>query len=117
MPKFTVQPCQARAAAALSSNDDDKIDAARWRALMSSQRMHLMGCAGIELVNKPGTTGRKTADLIPVMKPGEYQHFGMEFWSTHPSFGDPQYPDDFERSLLIAYVDHLRKLPGEGPAA
>jgi hypothetical protein len=85
-----------------------EVDAERWRALMSSQRMHFMGCAGIELVNKPGTTSRKTADLIPVMKPGEYQHFGMEFWSEHKAFGNPEYPDDFERALLIAYADHLR---------
>ncbi|PBB75164.1 hypothetical protein CK227_10250, partial [Mesorhizobium sp. WSM4308] len=88
-----------KAEAALASAQDD---AERWRALMSSQRMHFMGCAGIELVNKPGTTSRQTRDLIPVMKPGEYQHFGMEFWSEHSAFGNPEFPDDFERALLVA---------------
>lgn len=94
--------------AAGEAQGKDRVDAERWRALMSSQRMHFMGCAGIELVNKPGTTSRNTADLTPVMKPGEYHHFGMEFWSEHAAFGDPRYPDDFERTLLIAYVDDLR---------
>ncbi|PBB73839.1 hypothetical protein CK227_20550 [Mesorhizobium sp. WSM4308] len=36
------------------------------------------------------------------MKPGEYQHFGMEFWSEHSAFGNPEFPDDFERALLVA---------------
>ncbi|TIT80136.1 MAG: hypothetical protein E5W57_04185 [Mesorhizobium sp.] len=98
------------------ASDEDCVDAERWRALMSSQRMHFMGCAGINLVNKPGTTGRKTADLIPVMKDGEQQHFGMEFWSEHQAFGDPRYPDDFERALLVAYVDKLRAKVAERKA-
>lgn len=81
-------------------------DAARWRALLASQRMHFMGCAGFELQPED----EKTRDnLTPVPMPGTYMHFGMEFWSEHPAHGDPRYPDNFERRLLTAYVDEIIK--------
>lgn len=84
--------------------------AERWDALMSSGRMHFMGCAGFNLVPKDGdVTSRKTANLTPLPIPGTYMHFGMEFWDTHPAAGDPRHPDQFERDLLVAYVDAIRE--------
>lgn len=84
-------------------------DAERWRALMASGRMHFMGCAGFELKPKvPGDASRKTQDLTAVPGAGAL-HFGMEFWDTHPATGDSRYPDQFERDLMIAYVDAIRE--------
>jgi hypothetical protein len=83
-------------------------DAQRWRALMASGRMHFMGSAGIQLEAKPGTDGRKVQDCDPRPRPNEAWHFGMEFWSRHPAGGDPQFPDEFERKLMVAYADAMR---------
>lgn len=85
-------------------------DAARWRALMSSQKMHWMGSAGFEHKLRPGAPegSNKLEDLDAAPRPGEPWHFGMEFW-----FGieaDPRFPDTFERRLMVAYVDAIRAL-------
>lgn len=83
-------------------------DAERWRALMSSQKMHWMGSAGFEhRAKSEGVKGsRKLEDQIAIPKPGEVWHFGMEFW-----FGveaDPAFPDTFERRLMVDYADAIR---------
>jgi hypothetical protein len=85
-------------------------DAERWRALMASGRMHFMGSSGIDLEPMPGTRGHETQFCEPKPRPGKTWHFGMEFWSTHPAAGDPQYPDRLERKLMVAYADAMRGL-------
>lgn len=88
-------------------------DAERWRALMSSARLHFMGSAGFEMRQKDAAvSSRDKANLTAIPKPGEMLHFGMEFWSSHPAAGDPRYPDQFERDLMVAYVDALREKQG-----
>lgn len=83
-------------------------DAERWRALMSSPKMHFMGSAGFEHVLKadapPGS--RVLEHQIAVPKADGYWHFGMEFWYGIPA--DDRYPDTFERQMLTAYVDAIR---------
>lgn len=54
----------------------DKLDAARWRALLASQRIRMIGSAGIK---KP--------------EPNHYAHFGMEIWTT--------YSRDYSAELLL----------------
>lgn len=83
-------------------------DAERWRALMSSQRLHFMGSAGFDFV-RDDPESRKTADIKEVVCRAPGLHFGMEFWDVHSAYKDPQFPDEFERKLMIAYVDELRR--------
>ncbi len=87
----------------------DKEDAERWRALMSSQRLHFMGSAGFD--NKRPEDDPDTdllQKLTPVPRPNTYMHFGMEFWSEHP-VNKKKFPDDFERKFMVTYVDEMRR--------
>lgn len=87
------------------------VDAERWQALMSSQRMHFMGSAGFRHYNPSDPSDRKIQNCITevVAEPGkEWLHFGMEFWDISHAYGNPEYPDRFERQFLTLYVDHLR---------
>lgn len=83
------------------------IDGERWRALMSSQRMHIMGWSGFKVDGPKTEDGRFVPETAKV-NPDTYQLFGMEFWSEHSAYKDPDFPDTFERDLLTKYVDHLR---------
>jgi hypothetical protein len=92
-------------------------DAERWRALMSSQRMHMMGSFGFDYVFDPPDS-KKTADLVDVVpRAGDHMHFGIEFWSEHSAYGDPAWPDDFPRKVLTTYVDEMRRRAALAPAA
>jgi hypothetical protein len=91
-----------------AADSDLERDAARWRALMSSQRMHFMGSSGFDYVPKaPGLDQRKLTNVKPVARQGEPMLFGMEIHSEHPAHNDPNYPDDFARELLTVYVDAI----------
>jgi hypothetical protein len=75
---------------------EDHADAERWRALMSSQRIRIMGSAGFAKVDGQWKPARE--DL----------HMGVEFWSIHPAaHPSTEYPQDLCRAQLIAYVDEL----------
>jgi len=90
---------------------DNEADAAKWRALMSSARLHFMGSAGFAYA----PAGEKVLQkLTPVPRsPAEPMHFGMEFWSEHSATkernpdGSPRWPDTFERKFMDVYVDEL----------
>lgn len=69
--------------------EKDKIDAERWCALMSSQRMHFIGRAGFDWELKSEKDLQKS---MPVPRPGTYQHFGMEFWSEPPGLQRSEIP-------------------------
>lgn len=93
---------------AMAALREKEEDAERWRALMSSQRMHMMGSFGFDYVFDPPDS-KKTADLVDVIpRHGDHMHFGIEFWSEHSAFGDPAWPDTLPRKLLTTYVDELR---------
>lgn len=78
----------------LAQHDALLADAERWRALMSSARMHFMGSSGFAMKD----------DSAPAPRPGEVWHFGMEFWSEHTVTGK----DGLERRMIMNYVDALR---------
>lgn len=68
-----------------------RIDAMLWRGLMASDRIRVMGSAGM-----PNGTA-----------PGRDMHIGVEFWSDHPAKGDPKHPQEESRAQLTAYADAL----------
>jgi len=92
---------------------DNEADAAKWRALMSSGRLHFMGCAGFSLTPTIPGAERDMQTLVATPKGNAQLHFGMEFWSTHSATaeknpdGSPRWPDTFERKFMDVYVDEL----------
>lgn len=84
--------------------------AERWNALMSSPRLHWMGCAGFEFKTKEGADpdSRALVDRIAVPRADEGMHFGMEFWSD-ARVRDERFPDTFERDFMVVYVDEIRR--------
>lgn len=78
-------------------------DAARWRALMSSQRIRVMGSAGFSI----------TPDGARL--PAEPRlHMGVEFWDIHDAAHPcAEFPQEKCRAQLIAYVDRIRSLTKE----
>lgn len=75
-----------------------RIDAERWRALMTS-RMHVMGWANFDKEGKP--------------KPdATYLHFGMEFWSRHPAQnGVGEKDNELCHRMITDYADTIRGVP------
>lgn len=70
-------------------------DAERWRALMSSERIRVMGGSGFKY------------DTFPPTPAAEHLHIGVEFWNKHPTANDPNYPQEHCRAWFKAYVDAL----------
>lgn len=68
----------------------EHLDAARWRALLSSGRIRIVGSAGFDHVTH--TEPRVGAGHL---------HFGVEFWSTHSSRDG----SDHAKTLLTNYAD------------
>ncbi|KAF0102191.1 MAG: hypothetical protein FD144_2626 [Rhodospirillaceae bacterium] len=86
--------------AVLSTASTDYTDAARWRALMSSQRIRVMGSAGLR---------RDEAGNLTVRSDG-HLHIGVEFWSVHESrHPSAEYPQERSREILTFYADFLRR--------
>lgn len=80
-------------------------DARRWRALMGSQRVRVIGSAG--LIDPETREPRAPAD--------GYMHIGVEIWSLHNApHPSAEFPQDRCRAQLTAYVDFLAAQPGEG---
>lgn len=76
----------------------DDTDGERWRALMSSERIRVVGYAGMQ----------SNDDLsISIKEPG-HLHFSVEFWDKYRSTL-PRFPEVTGRNILTAYADHLRK--------
>ena len=53
--------------------DDVQRDAKRWRALLGSARIRILGSAGFNVVAHPGENP-------------DYRHFGMEIWTHYPNW-------------------------------
>ena len=64
----------------------DMVDAERWRALLNSKRIRVLGTAGI------GSS--------------DYQHFGMEVWSDFTDEGDTDLVS-YGKETLTKYVDAI----------
>lgn len=94
-----------------ASDQATKVDAERWRALMASERMHLIGFAGIEFDGPKTEEGfTKVHESTVSIKPGPNLLFGMEFHAWHPAKAEGKHPDTAGRNVIVAYVDHLRSL-------
>lgn len=65
-----------------------QVDGDRWRALMSSARIRILGTAGFD-----PSTGRN---------PPGYRHFGAEFWTHHdtPSEDGPRIVTEFADAIM-----------------
>lgn len=82
---------------------DVERDAARWRALMSSDRIRMMGRAGFDTA-ADGTITLRDWD--------GWHHMGIEVWDRHPAKGDDS--DSHGRKVLLAYVDARAALQALG---
>lgn len=74
-----------KAEAALSAA---QLDATRWRALLSSPAIRILGHAGLQ-------------DDKPI--DGHYCHFGMEIWSHYEPYYDNKKADE----LITRYADNM----------
>ena len=79
----------------LEAASQDATDAKKWRALIGSGRIRVLGCAGL------------TSDQPSFQLP--YAHLCMEIWNAYPGAA----PEETERSrrLVEAYVAKLIALP------
>ncbi len=72
----------------------DALDAARWRALLRSERIRMIGSAGLK-----------------ASMPNHYAHFGMEIWTKHSRNYSPELIERLDREnamgreWLIKYAD------------
>lgn len=80
-------------------DEQDKLDALRWRALMSSDRIRIMGSAGFDYTDSENPRPRN-----------EYMHLGVEVWSRHSAKDDSEFPQTRCRKLLTTYVDEIIKI-------
>lgn len=86
--------------------DDVQRDAKRWRALLGSARIRILGSAGFDATAHPGENP-------------DYRHFGMEIWTHYPDW--PHEKNEYGINTLIQYADAMLaaapQLPGSEPAA
>lgn len=84
--------------------NEDRRDAERWRALMASQRFHIMAMSGFLLSHRDGDeTNRSKANLEPVPQ-NDVMFIKMEFWSEYKA---KPFKDAFERELMERYADEM----------
>ena len=72
--------------------DDVQRDAKRWRALLGSARIRILGSAGFDATAHPGENP-------------DYRHFGMEIWTHHPDW--PHEKNEYGINTLIQYADAM----------
>lgn len=77
---------------------DVERDAARWRALWSSDRIRMIGTAGFDHADDGSVT----------LCEGVGHHMGLEVWDRHPAKNDGE--GTRGRASLLAYVDHRAAL-------
>lgn len=82
-PKIDIEPIWPHEAAALLA----KIEAAdKWQALMSCNRIRVLGTAGLD-------------------DDGDYAHIGLELWTTYPMAPLPDGYDIEDRRLLTKFAE------------
>lgn len=79
--------------------EDIEQDAARWRALVSSARIRILGTAGFMPVTKPGINGPSNPD---------FRHFGAELWTHHTGWSADK--NQLGIDTLTQYADQMRAL-------
>ncbi|MBH3164578.1 hypothetical protein I5N01_05495 [Serratia marcescens] len=72
-------------------------DAERWRALLASARIRILGTAGFTPASQPGVNGPSNPD---------YRHFGVEFWTHHPGWLAEN--NEYAINTLTQYADTCR---------
>lgn len=75
----------------------DRIDAAKWRALRNCGRIRMLGCAGIS---------KQTPD--------NYAFITLELWTTHDAPSDPSTLEYFDKFVEIAQRVQADKASIEG---
>ncbi len=83
-----VKDLRERAETAEAALSAAQLDATRWRALLSSPAIRILGHAGLQ-------------DDKPI--DGHYCHFGMEIWSHH----EPYYDNKKAGELITRYADNM----------
>lgn len=68
------------------------LDAKRWRALLGSARIQILGSAGFDAVVHPGENP-------------DYRHFGMEIWTHYPDW--PHEKNEYGINTLTQYADAM----------
>jgi hypothetical protein len=85
--------------------DDVQRDAKRWRALLGSARIRILGSAGFDATAHPGENP-------------DYRHFGMEIWTHYPNWLHEK--NEYGIDTLTQYADAMLaaapQLPGSEPA-
>lgn len=84
-----------KAEARLLVPSDIQLDADRWRAMLNSPAIRILGYAGLQ-EDKPID--------------GHYCHFGMEIWSHH----EPYYDNKKATELITRYADNVIALNSTG---
>lgn len=83
-------------------DEENKLAADRWKALMSSDRMRILGSSGF----KPSTIeGANQAHLAG------HRHFGCDMWSHHDTPGEET---GLAQAMFTTYADHLIELNKNG---
>ncbi|SSF70457.1 hypothetical protein [Klebsiella quasipneumoniae] len=72
--------------------EDVLLDAKRWRALLGSARIQILGSAGFDAVVHPGENP-------------DYRHFGMEIWTHYPDW--PHEKNEYGINTLTQYADAM----------
>ena len=72
--------------------DDVQRDAKRWRALLGSARIRILGSAGFNVVAHPGENP-------------DYRHFGMEIWTHYPNWLHEK--NEYGIDTLTQYADAM----------
>ncbi|HCT2271383.1 TPA: hypothetical protein ACGARS_005014 [Klebsiella pneumoniae] len=72
--------------------DDVQRDAKRWRALLGSARIRIIGSAGFDATAHPGENP-------------DYRHFGMEIWTHYPNWLHEK--NEYGIDTLTQYADAM----------
>ncbi len=86
IPLYTAPPATA-------VPDDVQRDAERWRAMLGSARIRILGSAGFDATALPGGDP-------------DYRHFGMEIWTHYPGWLTEK--NEYGIDILNKYADACR---------
>lgn len=80
--------------------DDVQRDAKRWRALLGSARIRILGSAGFDATAHPGENP-------------DYRHFGMEIWTHYPNWLHEK--NEYGIDTLTQYADAMLAAAPQSP--
>lgn len=82
--------------------DDVQRDAKRWRALLGSARIRILGSAGFDATAHPGENP-------------DYRHFGMEIWTHYPNWLHEK--NEYGIDTLTQYADAMLAAAPQSPGS